>query len=88
MLLNLLTDKCKNMEGKGKMIVGLCERGQRPVTTSSIFKLSSLKTFEDQLGFNDIFAVSFNGLSYKGSILMAIRQEICTFAYVGFFWKV
>lgn len=54
------------------MIVGLCERGQRSATIASIFKLSSLKNFEDQLGFNDIFAVSFNGLSYKRSILITI----------------
>lgn len=47
------------------MIVGLCERGQRPAATAWIFKLSSLETFEDQLGFNDIFALSFYGLANK-----------------------
>lgn len=47
------------------MIVGLRERGQRSAATARIFKLSSLETFENQLGFNDIFAVSFNGLASK-----------------------
>lgn len=67
------------------MIVGLRGRGQRSAATA-IFRLSCLETFEDELGFNDIFTVSLNSLAYKRLTLMPLaqlgRERNCTFVYL------